>query len=394
MYLNAPAQCVSGDCENGVGEQKFTSGIYKGEFKNGLPNGTGEYRGLINISNYWLDSVYDVGIFQFGRFISGKRTRLAENELMNPKYNRPPANMQVQWLRNFWINQTVFPSPKSMDYPKKGSGKEKRYVYDASILHASFTWDGDLKKGLMHGRGYLAGNNQTIAVEFDKGMLTKIPTTMPPVITQNSNWRTQTFVTGNLKDGLVYEASYFSTQNAKTDTMILQTPATIFNLLGDPISNGYFMVKYNNGNQYEGNVDESRPHGYGVLRLANGSKYSGYFYKGFSHGKGTFETATEKDSGYYIFNRLVKGSVQLNGAMPVAYPACISGDCVNGQGKAQYIITPNDSLSQIHEGYFTNGIKNGWGKTVFMRGKTVVTREGNFVGGQLNGQASITATAG
>ena len=394
LYLNASAQCVSGDCENGVGEQKFALGIYKGQFENGLPHGTGEFRGLVNQTNYWLDSVYDVGVFQFGRFINGKRTRLAENELMNPKFNPPPANRPVRWLRNFWVYQTISPSPESKDYPKNPSGKEKKYSYEASILHSSFVWYGDVKKGFMHGKGNLSANNQTINVEFDKGVLTKIPTIMPPINNQNSNWRMQSFVTGNLKDGLIYEATYFLTQHGKTDTMILQYPANIFDLVNEPITNGYFIVKYNYGSFYEGNVEATRPHGYGVIRHANGGKYSGYFYKGFLHGNGIFENAAEKDSGYFIFNRMVKGNIQLNGGKAVAYPACITGDCLNGWGKVQYIFSPNDTTSQIHDGYFTNGIKNGWGKTVSTRGKTVVTREGNFVAGQLNGRASITATSG
>jgi hypothetical protein len=37
------AQCISGDCKNGVGEYKGNNGSYKGEFKNGLKHGTGTY---------------------------------------------------------------------------------------------------------------------------------------------------------------------------------------------------------------------------------------------------------------------------------------------------------------------------------------------------------------
>ena len=37
------SQCLTGDCQNGDGEYKFTNGLYTGEFINGQPHGDGVF---------------------------------------------------------------------------------------------------------------------------------------------------------------------------------------------------------------------------------------------------------------------------------------------------------------------------------------------------------------
>lgn len=60
---------------------------------------------------------------------------------------------------------------------------------------------------------------------------------------------------------------------------------------------------------------------------------------------------------------------------------CISGDCVNGNGKYLY------STGDTYEGEFKNGRANGYGKTIHTDGSTF---EGEYNNGQTNGRGVIT----
>jgi hypothetical protein len=60
---------------------------------------------------------------------------------------------------------------------------------------------------------------------------------------------------------------------------------------------------------------------------------------------------------------------------------CISGDCVNGNGKKLY------SKGDSYEGEFKNGRENGYGKTIHSDGSTF---EGEYNNGQTNGRGVVT----
>ena len=56
----ASAQCISGDCSNGIGMYKDSNYVYEGQFKNGMPHGKGR---LLKING----NMY-VGGFEYGMY--------------------------------------------------------------------------------------------------------------------------------------------------------------------------------------------------------------------------------------------------------------------------------------------------------------------------------------
>lgn len=56
----------------------------------------------------------------------------------------------------------------------------------------------------------------------------------------------------------------------------------------DSLVNGHGIIKYSNGNQYNGDLQNRLPHGDGKLTLSNGDEYIGGFVKGVPQGLGTY----------------------------------------------------------------------------------------------------------
>ena len=54
------------------------------------------------------------------------------------------------------------------------------------------------------------------------------------------------------------------------------------------MSNGRMIVKWRNGNVYEGNFKNNKKHGYGVFKFSNGDVYEGNWINGLEHGYGVY----------------------------------------------------------------------------------------------------------
>jgi hypothetical protein len=393
----ASSQCLSGDCVNGKGKAKYYLGIYEGEFKDGLPNGKGQYSGLVDVGSMNLDSVKDVGLFQEGMFIKGKRAILAswERFACNLPHHQKYAGKFPE-VDGFFVLPSSKP-PREMDYPRElvitengalGKKTIHRQVYEGNYQDTDFYWDGKFEKGLMHGDGVFSTLSGSFNVRFEKGKPTGEATNI------RGNWsKTANFHLSHIafSDGKVSRLKFY---NGQGDSLISDFKYNVFKLEDLMFCEGFYNIRYKNGQTYKGYVENGIPQGYGELKQVNGSSYRGFFYRGFSHGLGTFlQGETVQDSGIYVFSKLMKGKfTEANKSKP--YPICLSGDCENGFGKANYSVVANAAITNIYEGNFVNGLPFGFGEQTYQNGENKHAKRGTFSAGQLMGQGTITANYG
>ncbi|RYF88057.1 MAG: hypothetical protein EOO03_09270, partial [Chitinophagaceae bacterium] len=384
------AQCLNGDCNNGIGTASWKYGTYTGSFKNGEPDGNGVYTGLIE-TPFNRDSIKDEGIFQWGTFINGTRTTYKEwrKVYWDPCTERTgPCNFPKEG--NYWVVPDGAPKTVTIDYPVKdkkrytnwGKTEERTYYRFLTPEGDGFSWSGKLKSGLMHGEGSLFADSIEIKVVFDKGLPVQSATMVAGKIPRFQ-------VTLQFTNGLISSNYQFT-----KDSIVYSStePRSVFDFIIAPHPTGVFDVTYKDGGRYSGQVVDGVPHGLGQIWHKSGSNYRGYFYHGFSHGEGVLTDAlSQRDSGLFYFNRFMKGTASRAGKAPFAFPVCQSGNCTDGFGKASFRTVFNDTLYDVYEGYFVNGLPAGYGIRNYRNGKFTHTYKGNFSGGLLMGQGEITA---
>jgi hypothetical protein len=393
----ATSQCLSGDCVNGKGKAKYYLGIYEGEFKDGLPNGKGQYSGLVDVGSMNLDSVNDVGLFQEGMFMKGKRAILAgwERFASDLPHHQKYAGKFPE-IDGFFVLPSSKP-PREMDYPREDIIKTndalgKRTIikqnYESNYHGISFYWTGKLSKGLMDGDGEFSTRSCSFNVRFDKGKPTGEATNLRCRSTQVANLN----LTGiAFKDGRVSRVKFSHTNG---DVLVSDFNYNILKIEELMFCEGYYTIQYKNGMSYKGYVTNGLRQGYGELKINDSTGYRGFFYKNFSHGLGAFlANGIVQDTGIYVFDKLMKGSF-LQANKRINYPICVSGNCENGFGKANYAVALNTTTTNTYEGNFVNGLPFGFGTQTYQKEDSKHTKIGTFSAGQLMGEATIKANYG
>jgi hypothetical protein len=149
-------------------------------------------------------------------------------------------------------------------------------------------------------------------------------------------------------------------------------------LTGDCI-NGYGVLKFNNGDRYEGVFKDSKFSGAGIYKYANGDIYQGQFVNGLCEGNGTLTrvNGTKKEGTWKagVFFKYYRTD-------------CISGNCGDGYGVAKIsdlnFYSENNSYS-TYEGYFVDGLYSGQGKYSFSNGDIYT---GSFLNGKKHGKGT------
>lgn len=119
---------------------------------------------------------------------------------------------------------------------------------------------------------------------------------------------------------------------------------------------GYGMMKYGNGDIYEGQFEDAKKNGYGIYVWSDGAAYAGQWQMDLRCGY-----AVELNPGYAP----VKGYWEAD--VPVDYTVscgntvetgCIDGDCQDGIGTYKY-------GNGTYNGTFKNGYRHGYGRYIF-----------------------------
>ena len=123
------------------------------------------------------------------------------------------------------------------------------------------------------------------------------------------------------------------------------------------------IIKYTNGNRYEGEIKTGLRHGYGVYHYHNGDRYEGWWENNIKKGVGTF---FYKDGSLYV------GQWENNEKNGLGRFYYRSGDKYYGNfvkgkrnGKGCYISHDNSK----YIGYFKSNMKHGKGIMYFVKGK-------------------------
>lgn len=145
-------------------------------------------------------------------------------------------------------------------------------------------------------------------------------------------------------------------------------------------------IIYDDGAEYEGEMDEFIRSGQGKLKYANGDVFEGTFVNDEINGYGRFTYYSTAD----IFEgQIVSGKKTGHGKYifrdETVYEGNYENDLPNGHGKISYYD------GTVYEGNFVDGTRQGYGVIVFEIGDRY---EGEFVDGKMHGRGVYTYVCG
>jgi hypothetical protein len=327
--------------------QKEIKGIYKGEYfkekidgdKQKIPHGKGmlitvlENKTLLRTGKKWSEGKLDSNI-------TVETTNWNfEGEVKNgePIKGKITYNHEANFLASINIES------KNL-LPKEYNGSFLNDLYEKGdlIFFNDFKYSGSFLNGLMHGYGKLVHiNGRIYEGEFLNGKF-------------NGKGRLiidKTIIEGEFKEGEIF---------------------------------GKSVVKYQNGDIYEGTLKEMFPDGYGKYILKNGDKYEGDFKNGKYEGKGTYTTKDRIISGNFKESKTIgKSFVKFNNGN--TYEGDLDNFILQGSGKFTYL---NGDI-EVGE----------WQKDIFVKGVAKYkiensTWEGEFVDNYTSGKGKITYNNG
>ncbi|NBV71953.1 MAG: hypothetical protein EBR60_07925 [Burkholderiaceae bacterium] len=139
------------------------------------------------------------------------------------------------------------------------------------------------------------------------------------------------------------------------------------------------ILKYQNGDTYEGTLKDNKYHGKGIYKFSTGSVYEGDFRNGKFHGDATYKFS---DGRIYI-GKFLKGKKSGIGKFTWRNGDVYEGewwdDQINGIGTYVYA----DGIRYV--GNFVNGTKNGNGKCTWQSGAAY---DGEWFDDKFNGQGT------
>lgn len=145
------------------------------------------------------------------------------------------------------------------------------------------------------------------------------------------------------------------------------------------------ILKYQNGDTYDGTVKDNKYHGKGIYKFSSGSVYEGDFRNGKFHGDASYKFS---DGRMYI-GEYVKG--KKSGVGKFIWP---NGDVYEGEwwdDQINGIGTFIYADGRRYVGHFVNGTKNGNGKCTWQSGATY---DGEWFNNQFNGLGRFTTSSG
>ncbi len=269
----ASAQCVTGDCQNGIGTYLFPSGAkYTGHFKNGEINGVGVcyYTNNSKYQGEWANrypegkgtKTYSDGTVRTGLWKKGKPVdengNLLEEYVARKKEERSDdgTNIQSGCLAGDCMN-----GPGVFAYPDGSK-------YDGNFLNGKFEGEGIFY--FANGDVYTGGFREN----YPDGKGTRI---LRDSTRESGDWRQGEFLGQSL--------------------MELGRTGCIEGNCTD--GQGIFIYKEGSA-KYSGQFMDGMPHGYGTCVYANGDVYAGNWIEGAFEGPGTLtlRDQTEVD-GYW-----------------------------------------------------------------------------------------------
>lgn len=365
LPLGLFGQCISGDCQNGIGILLLKgSERYAGQFSRGKMDGIGSwyYRDGRQYTGRWKNGLQDgegilrsaqgakqAGIWAQGRMVESRPVQ--ENTLIN----RGGVTAQAE--------QKGCISGDCTD------GEGTFVLSDGSV------YVGQFRMGEIHGVGvcyYRDGSR------YQGEWAHRLPHGKGTRYFPNGQQRTGAWKKG-LAIGPDGQFEALSTQEKYLDnTVRIQTGC----LHGD-CRQGNGTYAYPDGSRYEGTFRSGKPDGNGIFYYPNGDRYEGQLLRGLRHGQGRL---------YHENGKITNGPWQLgesfhafSGAGRSQIAGCIEGDCQNGYGI--YIFKDGAKYT----GTFKHGRPHGKGVVQYANGEKY---EGEMNAGAFGGIGTLYMTDG
>ena len=338
--------------------QKEIKGIYKGEFfkekidgdKQKTPHGNGvlytvqENKKLLRTGKKWLEGKLDSNVT-----VETNNWNF-EGEVKNgePIKGKITYNHEANFLASINIES------KNL-LPKEYNGSFLNDLYEKGdlIFLNDFKYSGSFLNGLMHGYGKLVHiNGRIYEGEFLNGKFNG----------KGSLSFDRKIVEAEFKDGEIF---------------------------------GKSIIRYDNGDIYEGTLKEMFPDGYGKYIFKNGDKYEGDFKNGKYEGKGIYTTKDRIISGDFKESKTYgKSLVKFNNGN--IYEGDLDNFILQGSGKFTYLngdievgewqkdifikgVAQYKIENSTWEGEFVDDYPFGKGKIIYNNGNIYEGDWGSFV---------------
>lgn len=355
LAVQLTAQCLEGDCTNGRGAFRFSSGAqYVGQFTNGKSNGIGIC--------YWPDGSRYEGEWKDGLpHGKGAKTlslgRLQAGWFQEGRYLGETAPEEFMSRSGSAINEQVEGCISGDCYNGYGV-----YVFPSKAVYT-----GEFRQGEIHGFGICHFSDGS---RYEGEWKHRKPDGRGAMTYTDGSKRLGLWQQGQPVDerGQILN-TYFARQEAEAQTTDVQAGC----LTGE-CYNGRGTLAYIDGSRYEGQFRNGKPEGHGAFYYPNGDQYSGKFQNGMPHGQGVlFQANGQIIEGYWQEGGYI-------GQQPRPQKGCIGGDCRDGHGT--YIFKDGNK----YIGFFRNGLPHGRGTVFYSNGERY---EGEMANAKFNGYGTL-----
>jgi len=283
LFLSAhlTAQCISGDCKNGIGTYKYPSGArYTGNFRNGEINGVGvcyytdgsKYQGEWanrypdgkGTKNY-ADGTTRTGLWRKGKPID-ENGKVLEEYITKKKEERQDdgTNIQSGCLTGDCKNgQGIFAYPDGSKY--EGSFQKGKFEGSGTFYFAN----GDKYTGYFK-ENYPDGEGTRFLKDGQK---------------ETGKWRKGEFLGASLVENGRLGCVQGDCEGGEGTYVYKEGAARFVGTFQNKMPHGYGVCTYANGDQYKGEWAEGAFYGKGTLTLHDGTLVDGYWRAGEFLGK-------------------------------------------------------------------------------------------------------------
>ena len=259
-YFSATAQCLDGDCQNGLGTFQFENGNkYRGDFRKGIINGKGTivFGNGNRYNGDWVNGMREgVGIYTFtnGNVYSG-----ASNK--NKFSGRGTMNFASG---NKFVGNWKDDQPNGYGTYSFASGEQ----YDGNFVNGKFNgtgtmyyknnekYVGEWQENLRHGRGKMSRSDGSV-------------------------------VDGTWKNGQIALQNGGNTEGGTVAQTTVNSKETLQDCNKNYCKNGKGTFLYGDGSKWIGEFKDGVPEGQGSCMYINGDKYVGHFEHHAPQGEGT-----------------------------------------------------------------------------------------------------------